>query len=175
MGSFSIWHWLIVLAIVLFGIALGSHLVKRWRLNYTTLLWLNLLGLGLLLLNYAPLMTSYAEYYPSLSRMAHWLLWLKGAILLILMLLPSLTFGATIPALLNEGNEVARESGQLLFISSLANVAGFLLMVLVLHQSLDYGVMVLVMSGLGLAATCGGIECHGVGRCQCGTATLALG
>lgn len=142
----------IVLAIVLLGIALGSHLVKRWHVRYPTLLWLNLLGLGLILLNYAPLMNSYAEYYPSLTIHPQLLIWFKGGILLLLMLLPALTFGATIPALLSDQNEVAQESGQLLFICSLANVVGFLLMVLVLHPYLDYGVILLTLSGLVLAA-----------------------
>lgn len=142
----------IVLAIVLFGIALGSHLVKRWSIRYPQLLLANLLGLGLILLWYSNLMAFYADYYDSITRHGYLLLWLKGGILLILMGIPAITFGATIPALLNTQNEVAEESGKLLFICSIANVVGFLLMVLVLHQYLDYGVQLLVISGLVFAA-----------------------
>jgi Tfp pilus assembly protein PilF len=77
---------------------------------------------------------------------------LKGSILVLLMGIPAVTFGATIPALLNNQQEVAKESGTLLYISSLANVGGFLLMALVLHQYLDYGVQLLAISALVTAA-----------------------
>ena len=69
-----------------------------------------------------------------------------------LMAVPVVTFGATIPALLTKQQNVARESGELLFVSSMANGVGFLLMAFVLHRSLDYGVIVLFIAGMtGLA------------------------
>jgi hypothetical protein len=142
----------IVLAIVLFGIAFGSHWVKRGRIHYTRLLLVNLVGLLLILLLYKELMTLYADLYQGTTQRGNAILWLKGALLFVLMGIPSITFGATIPALLNTRNEVAQESGKLLFISSLANVGGFLLMALVLHQYLDYGVQLLAISGLVTAA-----------------------
>lgn len=142
----------LVLAIVLFGIALGSHLVKRWQIRYTHLLIANLFGLLLILVFYQDLMRLYADYYEGAAQRGNTIIWLKGAILFVLMGLPSITFGATIPALLNTHQEVAQESGKLLFISSIANVAGFLLMALVLHLYLDYGVQLLVISGLVAAA-----------------------
>ncbi|MDD4963877.1 MAG: tetratricopeptide repeat protein [Gallionella sp.] len=142
----------IVLAIVLFGIALGSHLVKRWQIRYSHLLIANLIGLLSILVFYQDLMRLYAEFYESAAQHGNMILWLKSAILFALMGVPAITFGATIPALLNTQQEVAQESGKLLFISSIANVAGFLLMALVLHVYLDYGVQLLVMSGLVLSA-----------------------
>ncbi len=141
-----------VLTIVLFGIALGSHLVKRWQIRYTHLLLANLVGLLLILVSYETLMSLYATFYEDATEHGNMVLLLKGAILCSLMAIPAITFGATIPALLNTQNEVAQESGKLLFISSIANVAGFLLMALVLHLYLDYGVQLLVISGLVLTA-----------------------
>lgn len=142
----------LVLAIILFGIAFGSFLVRRIRISYTTLLVSNGVGLLLLLLLFEPLMALYAELY-AVSAENNALLLLKGAILITMMGIPAITFGATIPALLNTSEKnVAAESGMLLFIASLANVAGFLLMALVLHQYLDYGVQLLVISGLVASA-----------------------
>jgi len=72
--------------------------------------------------------------------------------------LPSLAFGATIPALMRVNgqgddspndvspDDVSRQSGYLLFVASMANVAGFLLMVFILHRYLDYGMIMLVIA-----------------------------
>jgi predicted membrane-bound spermidine synthase/Flp pilus assembly protein TadD len=139
----------LVLAIILFGISFGSFLVRRMRITYTSLLVANGVGLLLLLLLFAPLMALYAELYAVAAESGSAVLFLKGAMLVVLMGIPAITFGATIPALLNASEKnVAAESGMLLFIASLANVAGFLLMALVLHQYLDYGVQLLVVAGL---------------------------
>ncbi len=43
---------------------------------------------------------------------------------------------------------VARESGQLLFVSSVANAVGFLVMVFFLHQYLDYGEIIIAVVAL---------------------------
>ena len=67
-------------------------------------------------------------------------------------------FGATIPALLRRHEDVARESGQLLFYSSVANAAGFFLMAFVLHRYLDYGAIVCVAAAWHLLA----VLIHGV-------------
>jgi spermidine synthase len=66
--------------------------------------------------------------------------------------LPSLSFGATVPALLRVERQVARSSGQLLFVSSMANALGFLLMAFVLHRHLEYGVTLLAVALLSAAA-----------------------
>jgi tetratricopeptide (TPR) repeat protein/predicted membrane-bound spermidine synthase len=138
----------LVLAIILFGIAFGSFLVKRLGIAYDKLLLANVVGLLLFLLLYRDLMFVYAELYEKAVEHGRAILLLKGGILVLLMGIPAITFGATIPALLNVRNEVARESGSLLYISSLANVGGFLLMALVLHQYLDYGVQLVAISVL---------------------------
>ena len=142
----------LVLSIILFGIAFGAMLVKRFNIGYARLLLANVIGLFLFLALYRDLLFIYADLYEKAVEHGRAILFLKGGVLLLLMGLPAVTFGATIPALLNTRNEVAKESGSLLYISSLANVAGFLLMALVLHQYLDYGVQLLVISALVTAA-----------------------
>jgi spermidine synthase len=142
----------LVLAIILFGIAFGSFLVKRLKINYGALLLANVIGLLLFLVLYRDLLYFYADMYEKAVEHGSAIVFLKGGILFLLMGLPAITFGATIPALLNVRNEVAKESGSLLYISSLANVGGFLLMALVLHQFLDYGVQLLAISLLVTAS-----------------------
>lgn len=143
----------LVLAIVLFGISAGSFLVTRLRITYQSLLLVNLVGLLLILGLFEPLISLYAQLYVVTAENGMAIVFLKGLILFALMGIPALTFGATIPALINETHDnVASESGRLLFIASLANVAGFLLMALLLHQYLDYGVQLLVVTGLVLSA-----------------------
>ena len=138
----------LVLSIILFGIAAGSFLVRRLKVSYGRLMLVNVIGLFLFIVLYRDLLFVYADLYEKASEHGMAIIYLKGVVLLLLMAIPATTFGATIPALLNSTREVAKESGTLLYISSLANVAGFLLMALVLHQYLDYGVQLLVISGL---------------------------
>lgn len=142
----------LVLAIILFGIAFGSFLVRRLNIGYAALLLCNVAGLFFFLLFFKDLLGFYAALYKVAVEHGAAIVFLKGAVLFLLMGIPAITFGATIPALLNTRNEIVLESGSLLFISSLANVAGFLLMALVLHQYLDYGVQLLAISALVVAA-----------------------
>jgi tetratricopeptide (TPR) repeat protein/predicted membrane-bound spermidine synthase len=142
----------LVLSIILFGISSGAMLVKRFNIGYAKLLLANVIGLLLFLALYRDLLFIYADFYAKAVEHGSAILFLKGGVLVLLMGIPAVTFGATLPALLNTRNEVARESGTLLYISSLANVGGFLLMALVLHQYLDYGVQLLAISALVTAA-----------------------
>ncbi|MDX8378896.1 MAG: tetratricopeptide repeat protein [Gallionella sp.] len=141
-----------VLAILLFGIAFGSFLVKRSNVTYGMLLLANIIGLLLFIVLYRDLLSIYADLYEKAVEHGTAILFLKGGILALLMGIPAVTFGATIPAMLNARNEVSKESGTLLYISSLANVGGFLIMALVLHPYLDYGVQVLLISALVTAS-----------------------
>ncbi len=143
----------LVLALVLFGIAFGSALARRWRLNFGWLLVVGLAGLAWLVGGYETVTRAYAWVHP-LCLDSAWLGVLhRAAALAALMAVPVVAFGATIPALLGESdNNVARDSGKLLCVSSLANAVGFLLMALVLHRHFDYGVLLLGVAGLaGLA------------------------
>jgi len=148
----------LVLSLILIGITLGSLLVRRFSLSFTTVMWMNLAGLLWLMLTAGGAIYVYSALYGLVSGHFWPLVVLKWAMLSALMLLPALTFGATIPALLShrdeteQDKEVSRESGALLFISSLANVLGFLLMVFVLHRLLDYGVQLLIIGGISALA-----------------------
>jgi len=153
----------LVLSLILIGITFGSMLVRRFALSFTHVMWLNLAGLLWLMIAAGPAIYAYAALYNLVDSHFWWLIALKWLMLSGLMLLPAITFGATIPALLShpdhttpaEGKhteEVSRESGALLFISSLANVLGFLLMVFVLHRLLDYGVQLLIIGGISALA-----------------------
>lgn len=142
----------LVLAIILFGIAFGAFLVKKLNISYGKLLLINVFGLLLLLTLYREILFTYADLYEKAAEHGSAIVFLKGGVLMLLMGIPAITFGATIPALLNARSEVARASGYLLYTSSMANVAGFILMALVLHQYFDYGVQLLVISALVTAA-----------------------
>jgi len=48
--------------------------------------------------------------------------------------------------------DIARDSGQLLFYSSIANAFGFLIMAFYLHQNFDYGILLLVIAGMSTIA-----------------------
>lgn len=143
----------LVLTTVLLGLALGSVVVGRIGLSFTGALLLSLVGLVALLMGLPHVMRLYAALYPQASASYPLLVGLKLSLMLVLMGLPAVGFGATIPALLRtSGDDVARESGRLLFYSAVANAAGFLLMAAVLHQHLDYGWLLVVIAALTASA-----------------------
>ncbi len=134
----------LVLSIILLGIALGAMLVRRLGPGFGSVLLLALAGMLWLLLGIDPASRLYAMYYERAAESYALLVLLKWSLLFVLMGLPAIAFGATIPALLQRQQQnISQTSGQLLFIVSMANVAGFLLMAFVLHRYFDYGVIVL--------------------------------
>ena len=142
----------LVLALVLFGITLGTWLVKKFRFNFVQVVAVNLFGLLWLMTGFSLLSEVYAALYTDAVQSGVLVL-LKFGLLAALAGLPAISFGATIPALITAQDNVACESGQLLFISSIANAAGFLLMLFVLHENFSYGALVIVIvaiSSLGL-------------------------
>lgn len=142
----------LVLGIVLFGIAAGTPLVKRFRIGFAALMAANLAGLALLLIAVQPAVEAYSHAYQGATGIPGAVTTLKTSVLLALMAIPALTFGATVPALLTRSSQVAKESGYLLFIAAIANSTGFLIMVFGIHPYLDYGVQLLVVAGLSGAA-----------------------
>ena len=139
----------LVLSIVLLGIALGSMLVRRLRLSFQTVVLIALAGVASFFIAMQPVAYLYAEYYAAASGHYAMTVLLKWGCLFLLMGLPALAFGATVPALIHaDADDVSRASGELLFVASMANVAGFLLMVFLLHRYLDYGVIMLVIGAL---------------------------
>lgn len=142
----------LVLATTLLGLSLGAVVTARFALGFQGALLLALAGLlGVLAL--LPAETAlYAALHPAAARSYPTLVAEKLALVFALMALPAVGFGATIPALLRTTSHVARESGELLFYSSLANAGGFLLMAFGLHRHLDYGSIVVVIAALAASA-----------------------
>ena len=142
----------LVLTCVLAGLALGAAITRRWRISFGAWIGIGMAGLAWLVGGFAWVTGTYAAWYTSAVDQFSTILALKAGCVAALMLIPATAFGALVPALLGESGEVARDSGRLLCVSSLANAAGFLLMAFVLHQHLDYGVMLLLIAGLGALA-----------------------
>lgn len=145
-------NFALVLAIVLVGIALGALLCQHYKIRFATLMLASIIGLGLLLVALPTILHFYAFFYPLVSHYHSTIVLFKLFILIAIMLLPATAFGATIPSLLQDETQVAKDSGYLLFISALANSAGFLIMVLLLHPYVEFGVQLLVIIGLSLIA-----------------------
>jgi len=143
-----------ILCVVLAGIALGSLLVNWFRIRFVPLMIANILALCWILGGLTWVMQQYAEYYQAVAASYWYQVGFKLLSITVLFLGPAMTFGATIPALLNtlqgdvvaKGRDAARSPGYLLYIASLANAAGFVLMYLVLHKRLDYGDLLLVVA-----------------------------
>ncbi len=151
----------LVLATVLLGIALGALVVGRLRLTFNGALLLSLVGILWLLVGHSVVTTFYASIYRDVVQFYPGLVFTKLMLVMTLTFVPAVGFGATIPALLKTHRDVARESGQLLFVSSMGNVVGFLLMAFVLHRNLDYGPMLLIVAALAAIAV---VIHSGVGR-----------
>lgn len=141
----------LVLAVVLLGIAVGSFATGRLSLTFSGAVLLALTGLASIVLLFPTAVGAYAALYPSAVKSYPLLVSLKLSLVLLVMGLPAVGFGATVPALLRTHRDVARESGQLLFVSSLANVVGFVLMAFVLHEHFDYGPLLVVVAVVSLA------------------------
>jgi predicted membrane-bound spermidine synthase len=142
----------LVLSVVLIGLALGSWAAKRWNLGFDAAVMAALIGSGALLVLLPVWVGLYAALYPAAIQ-SHWsLAVLKFGLVFALMAVPAAGFGATIPALLSEYRNVARESGLLLFVSSMANVAGFVLMAFVLHQTMAYGQLLALVAAVAATA-----------------------
>ena len=140
----------LVLTLVLLGIALGTAVAEKLGLQLSQLMALCVIGLVWLLVGFKPVTHLYASHYYSAAVSYPLLVLLKLGTLGLLIGVPAMAMGATVPALMREQKHVARESGQLLFVSSLANAGGFLLMVFILHRHLDYGAIIVVIALLAL-------------------------
>lgn len=140
----------LVLSIVFIGIAIGSWLVKIFKIDFSKLIVLNLISIILIIGGFDYIIETYASLYPKAIDSYFNSALLKLGVLSWIMGVPALTFGATIPALLRSSkSNVAKDSGLLLFISSIANAAGFLIMTIFLHKNFDYGIILLIICGTG--------------------------
>lgn len=136
----------LVLAVVLFGLAVGSAIARRWRLHFAHVMVVALVGVTWTLAGFEWITRAYASTHPLAAQGVFTAVLHRVVALGFLMGLPAIAFGAIIPALLGELGNVARNSGKLLCVSSLANAAGFLLMAFGLHRFLDYGVIIVTVA-----------------------------
>jgi spermidine synthase len=139
-----------ILFTVLIGIALGAVVNRVFRVPFPGFLAANMIGLAALLVSFRPILFLYAKHQ---QDFVDWPLIGWRLLILFLLMGPSaICFGAAIPALMKTERDVARESGHLLFVSSLANAGGYLLMVFFVHQTFAYGeTLVLIGALLALA------------------------
>ena len=142
----------LVLANVLLGLAIGSAVATRAKVTFEVGLLFCLGGLAFTLAFLPNAVSVYAWLHARAVVSYHLVVTLKFALLFVLMAAPAIGFGIMIPALLKRYRHIARESGQLLFVSSLSNVVGFLLMGFVLHRHLDYGALLLLVAVMVVAA-----------------------
>lgn len=138
------------LSVTLLGIFLGAWVASRVRWRFETFLLLVPLTLGLTYVAYLPLVRLYDLTQAAFQGSELLVLIHKFAMGALFALPPMILFGATLPALMRSEQEVAGESGHLLWVSSTANAAGYLLYVLVGHPLLETHVLLTAIAGLAL-------------------------
>lgn len=132
-----------VVSLVLLGIALGSLINRYFKPSFLFFTLSSTLFIAIIIGLFQPLLFGYATLYNNFSEQN--LIVLKMLTLACFMLWLSICFGAAIPALLRSESDVAEESGHLLFVSSMANAFGYLLMVLFIHSTFNYGQTLLII------------------------------
>lgn len=146
-------NFAISLSITMLGLFIGTWLVSKVRLRFETFLVLAAILIGLIYVNYLPILKLFEATVA----------WARSSELLILAhkftfgclfaLGPMILFGALIPALMRTESEVASESGYLLWVSSLANATGYLVYVLIGHPFLTNGTILALIVGIMLVAS----------------------
>jgi spermidine synthase len=142
----------LVLANVFLGLAIGSVLSTRSEMSFRGALLVCLAGLTFTLAFLPNVVSVYAWLHARVVESYPLVVSLKFVFVFVMMGAPSIGFGAMIPTLLKSYRHIARESGQLLFVSSMANALGFLLMGFLLHRYLDYGPLLLLLTMMTAAA-----------------------
>jgi len=125
------------LAVILLGLSIGAWIASKTRISFhTALFWLSVVILAQFMLLISPLallgdgaivlsdglgLTGFLERFGYAAVMG---------------LAPMILVGITLPALMRQERAVARESGELLWYSGVANACGYLLFVTLLHPYL---------------------------------------
>jgi spermidine synthase len=146
-------NFAIGLAITMLGLFLGTWLASKVRIRFETFLVLVPVLIGLIYANYMPILRFFEKTAPWARSSELLILLHKFAIGCLFAVGPILLFGATIPALMRSEGEVAGESGHLLWISSLANAAGYLMYVLIGHPFLTNAILLALIAGITLLAS----------------------
>lgn len=139
-----------VISLTLLGIAVGSLMTHYTKLNFTFFALTNIISIIFVLSLFDQIVLAYATYNAYFTGSS--IIYFKMFVLAILMLWSAIGFGSGIPSLLDKESNVAKESGHLLFVSSLANSFGYLIMLIFIHPNLKYGqTFILITFLLGLA------------------------
>jgi tetratricopeptide (TPR) repeat protein/predicted membrane-bound spermidine synthase len=146
-------NFAIGLSVIMLGIFLGAWVASKVKIRFETFLALTVISIGLIYVNYLPILRFYEATIG----------WTKSSELFVLVhkfffgclfaLAPMTFLGALIPALMRTEKEVAGESGHLLWVSSLANAAGYLVYVAVGHPFVSSGVLLALIAGIWILAS----------------------
>jgi len=142
----------LTLAVILAGIALGTYGAARFRTSFETCLLWAAFSIAVIYSNFHPLLRLYHFVAPIVEYSPPWNSACTCAFLCIFGLFPMAALGAMVPALMRREGEVAGEAGFLLFVSGLANAAGYLAYVFAGHPLLPGGALIAVLLGLLLTA-----------------------
>ncbi len=145
-------NFAVALSITLLGLFIGAWLVAKVGIRFETCLVLVPCFIGLIYLNYLPILRLYQKTAPWMHSSESLILVYKFLFGCIFALGPMILFGALIPALMRNENEVAEESGHLLLVSSLANAAGYLLYVLVGHTLFPTNILLALLACIAVLA-----------------------
>lgn len=149
------------LLVSLAGMVVGTALATKLRLHFATYLILAALLLAAVYAAYPAITEGFVHLEEASDEWPDWL-WLacKVAVAAGLALGPMAFFGASLPALMHAEEDVAGESGHLLYVSSLANAAGYLLYVCGGHAAFSNGVWIGLTGVLALLAALISVRFH---------------
>jgi predicted membrane-bound spermidine synthase len=144
-------NFAICTAIAVSSISLGTYLVRRFKLSFSNCLLLGAFFTGLVFAIYPSVIQDrflYIKYaHPSITTEI-----LAKVFAGFMLSIPYVFLGSTISALLQDEKNVVRSSGNLLFISGIANAIGVLLFTFVLFPNFNALVIPCVSIGLALLA-----------------------
>ena len=146
-------NFAVAVSVTLFGIFVGARIASRTRVSFATLLVLLPVTLGSIYSLYLPILRLHQSTAPWAGESDLLILAHKFLIGCFFALGPMILFGATLPSLMRSEGEVTSEAGCLLFVSSLANAAGYLAYVLVGHPYFTVRTILLCIAGSSVAAS----------------------
>ncbi len=135
----------IALAITLLSITIGTFIVGLLDINFKAVLLLAAAAIIIPLLCQEPFIRIYAVLYEQYHTNGLLLFLIKFILIFAFFGVGSIFLGATIPALIGDSCAGA-VSGYAISISALGNVAGYLLMTLIIHHFLPYGFTLLFIA-----------------------------
>ncbi len=145
-------NFALAVGVSLLGMAVGSWWASRTSLRFQSAMVLVPLALGAVFLAHPLLADLFVAMYAQ-TGVSEW----GGRITrigfaLVYGFVPMMAFGAVLPTLMRSEASVAEESGRLLFVSSAANAAGYVLFVFAVHPAFSGSVTLVLIGACALAA-----------------------